>query len=249
MNGLKFGVLGLGDSGYAQFNYAAKRLNRRLANLGGREILPIGLADDQHDLGPDFVIDPWVTEFWKKALEIAPLPPGVEPVSSDALPPPRYLVLYDLELDKEENGVGHNGEGYGPQNPYYSSLISNDRVTHKDHFQDTRLIELSITEQDSSLAYSPGDVCLVQPRNSASNVDKFVKLFSHLDFEKKFKLAKNDDNIDLPPRSVLSNPGCTSLRECTSRLFDLQAIPGRYFFELLAKFTPNELVRRDCLCY
>ena len=34
LKGLSYGVLGLGDSGYAQFNYAAKRLNRRLAQLG-----------------------------------------------------------------------------------------------------------------------------------------------------------------------------------------------------------------------
>ena len=51
LNGFNFAVLGLGDSGYAQFNYAAKRLNRRLSQLGGNPMISIGLADDQHDLG------------------------------------------------------------------------------------------------------------------------------------------------------------------------------------------------------
>ena len=32
-------------------------------------------------------------------------------------------------------------------------------------------------------------------------------------------------------------------RECAERLFDLQAVPGRYFFELLAKFTADETER------
>ena len=42
LNGHNFAVLGLGDSGYAQFNYAAKRLNRRLSQLGGHSIVNIG---------------------------------------------------------------------------------------------------------------------------------------------------------------------------------------------------------------
>ena len=42
LQGLNYAVLGLGDSGYAQFNYAAKRLNRRLGQLGGSSILNVG---------------------------------------------------------------------------------------------------------------------------------------------------------------------------------------------------------------
>ena len=76
LKGLNYGVLGLGDSGYAQFNYAAKRLNRRLAQLGGTALFPAGLADDQHDLGQDFVIDPWLKTLWQKLLEMFPIPIG-----------------------------------------------------------------------------------------------------------------------------------------------------------------------------
>ena len=68
LSNLRFGVLALGDSGYAKFNYAGKRLHRRLLQLGGLPLQAAGLADDQHDLGPDAVIDPWLKEFWEKAL-------------------------------------------------------------------------------------------------------------------------------------------------------------------------------------
>jgi hypothetical protein len=37
-----------------------------------------GLGDDQHDLGPDFVIDSWLETFWARALELSPLPPGIQ---------------------------------------------------------------------------------------------------------------------------------------------------------------------------
>lgn len=39
---LHFGVLGLGDSGYAKFNFVAKRLSKRLQQLGAVPILATG---------------------------------------------------------------------------------------------------------------------------------------------------------------------------------------------------------------
>lgn len=60
----RFAVLGLGDSSYSKFNYAAKKLYRRLLNLGALSLMPLGLADDQHDLGADAVVDPWITGLW-----------------------------------------------------------------------------------------------------------------------------------------------------------------------------------------
>ncbi|XP_056874535.1 NADPH-dependent diflavin oxidoreductase 1 isoform X5 [Takifugu flavidus] len=44
-------VLGLGDSSYAKFNFVAKKLYKRLVQLGASMLLPVGLADDQHHLG------------------------------------------------------------------------------------------------------------------------------------------------------------------------------------------------------
>ena len=89
-------------------------------------------------------------------------------------------------------------------------LISNQRMTSEDHFQDTRLIEFDIGQK---LSYSPGDICLVQPRNSKGNVEKFLSLFSHFDPDKPFKLIRNDENVQLPPDYVLKNVGnSTNLR-------------------------------------
>ena len=236
LKGLSYGVLGLGDSGYAQFNYAAKRLNRRLAQLGGTTLLPAGLADDQHDLGQDFVIDPWLSSVWQKLLEMFPLPIGLEPISSDVLPPSKYKVIKNSAY---ENGVLNDEKsGYGPNNPYHSKLLSNQRQTSQGHFQDTRLIELEI---DKALEYRPGDVCLVQPQNSEANVEKFLTLMSHLSPDEPFEIVANDENIELPPKSVLESRKTATLRQCAAQVLDFQAVPGRYFFELLSKFTTDEL--------
>lgn len=57
-------VLGLGDSSYQKFNFAAKKLYRRLAQLGAKHLLPLGLADDQNDLGYDAGVESWTRHFW-----------------------------------------------------------------------------------------------------------------------------------------------------------------------------------------
>ena len=36
---------------YFRYNFVGKRLHRRLAQLGAKPLLPLALADDQHDLG------------------------------------------------------------------------------------------------------------------------------------------------------------------------------------------------------
>ena len=36
---------------FFRFNFVAKRLSRRLLQLGGNPLQDLGLADDQHDLG------------------------------------------------------------------------------------------------------------------------------------------------------------------------------------------------------
>lgn len=74
---LSFAVLGLGDSSYGKFNYVAKRLNKRLQQLGGTAIIPVGLGDDQHDMGVSAVSIPWIADLWTNILRLCPLPPGV----------------------------------------------------------------------------------------------------------------------------------------------------------------------------
>lgn len=86
----RYAVLGLGDSSYAKFNYAAKKLHRRLLQLGGQPLLNIGLADDQHDLGADAVTDPWINDLWGMLSDVCPLPDGLIPLDKHSLCSPRY---------------------------------------------------------------------------------------------------------------------------------------------------------------
>ncbi|KAJ3390234.1 NADPH-dependent diflavin oxidoreductase 1 [Entophlyctis sp. JEL0112] len=58
--GMRFAVFGLGDSAYSStFNFAGKKLYRRLLQLGAGPVVERGDGDDQHYLGLDGAFDPW----------------------------------------------------------------------------------------------------------------------------------------------------------------------------------------------
>ncbi|XP_022085194.1 NADPH-dependent diflavin oxidoreductase 1-like [Acanthaster planci] len=243
LSGLHFAVIGLGDSSYQKFNFIAKKLYRRILQLGGKSLVPVGLADDQHDLGPDAVVDPWLASLWDRVLYLYPLPPGVDIISAAVCPPSRYDVEF---LDANSSSpmtssvASINGLVDGPvpskSCPFHARLLSNERLTSPDHFQDVRLVRLDI--QGSNISYVPGDVVMIQPQNSAENVSEFLSHFG-LNPDQKILLKPTDPDIPLPPPWLLPQPG--TIRQLVTHCLDISCIPRRYFFELLAHFADDEL--------
>lgn len=66
---VRIAVLGLGDSSYPKFNYAGKKLYRRLLQLGAKPIIELGLADDQHLFGPETVFNEWSMRLWDEIYQ------------------------------------------------------------------------------------------------------------------------------------------------------------------------------------
>ena len=62
-----------------------KKLHRRLLQLGGTALLPLSLGDDQHDMGCDAVVDPWLRDLMKELLLLLPLPPHLLPIPQSTL--------------------------------------------------------------------------------------------------------------------------------------------------------------------
>ncbi|XP_068609056.1 NADPH-dependent diflavin oxidoreductase 1 [Brachionichthys hirsutus] len=235
-------ILGLGDSSYPKFNFVAKKLHKRLLHLGASMLLPVGLADDQHDLGSDAVIDPWLAAFWEKVLTLYPSLVDVIPLSEDELLPPTYTFHFlDSVKEKSQDRVIFHTEQNVPSksSPFPSRLLSNRRVTDKSHFQDVRLIEFDIT--GSKMEFSAGDVVMLYPLNAVEDVKQFCQLLK-LDPEATFTL-KTTGNAAVPSR--LPQP-CSVFHLAESYL-DVTAVPRRSFFELLSSFATNDLEKEKLL--
>lgn len=230
---LVFGVLGLGDSSYAKFNFAAKKLHRRLLQLGGRPLVSVGLADDQHDLGADAAVEPWLADFWRLALQLWPLPAGLEPLPANHLFPPAFSlrpVDAGPSVQEEERSAAEAGVWLCP-------VLENRRVTAADHFQDVRLVTLELPP--AAPTYRPGDVAMVQPQNLAEDVDKFFQLVTSVERHGRWTLRSSGDRR--APAAWLLAPASFSVDECARRYWDLRAVPRRSFFRWLAALSRDDV--------
>ncbi|KAG8549501.1 hypothetical protein GDO81_020980 [Engystomops pustulosus] len=239
---MDFAVLGLGDSSYPKFNFIAKKLHKRLQQLGANPLQAPALGDDQHDLGPDAVVDPWLSDLWDKVLSLYPLPAGLSIISDLIMLPPKFSLRF---LDKQEticNAAEREDSGgiATELQPHHATLVTNQRVTAQDHFQDVRIIEFDIT--GSGIQYSPGDVVMIQPQNSHKDVQMFCSLL-RLHPDSLFVLEPHDPDTPVPPQL----PQPCSVQHLVERYLDIRSVPRRSFFQLLSYFSPDEQEREKLL--
>ncbi|MGH8033418.1 MAG: assimilatory sulfite reductase (NADPH) flavoprotein subunit [Luteimonas sp.] len=141
---LHYAVLGLGDSSYPQFCAVGQQLDARLAELGGKRLLPRGDAD----LDIDTVAAPWR----QQAVNVA----------KDALKP--LATVTALRPNTQANAAAYTRE-----RPFAAEMLVNQRITTTGSDNDVRHIELSL--DGSGLRYAPGDALGVWPRNPDALVD------------------------------------------------------------------------------
>uniref|UniRef100_A0A8C4Q4K1 NADPH-dependent diflavin oxidoreductase 1 n=1 Tax=Eptatretus burgeri TaxID=7764 RepID=A0A8C4Q4K1_EPTBU len=230
---ITYAVLGLGDSSYEKFNFVAKKLSKRLSQLGACSLLLLGLADEQHEFGSDAIIDPWLLQFWGRIMENLPLDEQNRLNKNDTLLPASYRLHYmDSGITVKESGNPEYETSSKTQSQlptFLASMISNERVTVEDHFQDVRLIKFDI--YNSGLQFRAGDVVLIQPSNLPSMVEEFCSLLK-LHPNKLFILEQNYEELPLP---ALPRP--CSLHYLLEHVLDISRVPRRSFFQLLSRIS------------
>ncbi|MFC4526541.1 assimilatory sulfite reductase (NADPH) flavoprotein subunit [Dyella halodurans] len=160
--GLRYAVLGLGDSSYPQFCAIGRQLDERLAELGAARFAPFGEAD----VDIEAVAGPWA----EQALEQAKKLVGAQP------PAARVATLQPVP-----SRATHSRE-----RPFAASVLDNQTIVARDAARDVRHVELSL--EGSGLSYQPGDAVGVWPQNPPGLVQQWLSLLQ-LDGE---QLANHD---------------------------------------------------------
>ena len=250
-----YGVFGLGDSSYVKYNAVAKRLDKRLADLGGQRLLPVGLGDDQHPLGLYGDFDPWMSKLWTTLAVTLPSLAGVATVPAAARKRPPSLYTTEVvtggaaeeALQAAERDAAALRErlapAHGVNRPYMAPVVANRRLTSEEHFQDVRHLELDVSR---GLEYTAGDTALVLPRANPDRVRDFLELFA-LDADTVVRITANaaaDDpasGVIRPTGSrTVAMPTAARLGDLFATVLDVQSVPRRHFFELLAHMTDDE---------
>lgn len=241
---LSFAVIGLGDSSYLKYNFVAKKLHKRLLNLGATSLLELALGDDQHELGPYAKIDPWLKQFYEIILPIdnSELDDNLDLIDSS--------FQFDFsDLDNEGNLkptlTDNLISNIGILNPYEAIVVENRRLTAEKHFQDVRLISLQFDMKH--FRYNLGDVCCIYPENSDEDVETFLSLFDDTRLKNPYQQFRmNLSSISWISQTSFYHHLCRYRQPCTVRelvknYLDLNMIPNRSFFFLFYHFSRNDL--------
>jgi len=141
---LKFAVIGLGDSSYPQFCAIGRRLDERLAELGGERWLDRADAD----LDIDTIATPWLDGVQRRSTDALSPRPSPQPPSATVTP------LRPAAPTPERGSREH---------PFAAELLTNQRIVGRDSQKDIRHLEIGL--DGSGLDYEPGDALGVWPQN------------------------------------------------------------------------------------
>ncbi|KAJ5752079.1 hypothetical protein N7520_008996 [Penicillium odoratum] len=255
LNGVNFASFGLGDSSYPKFNWAVRKLYKRLLQLGANDVYPTGEADQQHPEGLEGTFLPWVADFRKNLLDRHPLPPGQHPIPDDVQLPPKWILqlkgdtsVVETNLPTEDQIV-QTDEYPGLKNLDYdirplpdtltASLDENRRVTPQNHWQDVRRISLTVPE---SVSYAPGDMIAITPKSSPTDVQTLLDITGWNDIaDKPIALVPTQSTPSPSPIPGLDSYPNLTLRALLIDYLDLKAIPRRSFFSTITHYTNDEM--------
>ncbi|KAK6335803.1 NAPDH-dependent diflavin reductase [Orbilia blumenaviensis] len=230
---MRFSTFGLGDSTYPKFNWAVKKLHKRLLQLGAVEFYIRGEGDDQHEEGVDGTLIPWVEGLSSKLLDLFPLPDGISPIPSYQLLPPKYTLSIDSSKPTygDQSYASNISLPRGPSS-FKLTVSRNTRLTPETHFQDTRLLSFT---SDIPLTHSPGDAISILATNPPEVVEEAIEILNlPISPDQPLTLTSSQNLSQVPIIAPLT------LRTLLTHHLDITAIPRRSFFTFCASFTNDE---------
>lgn len=151
LDGLRYSVLALGDTSYEFFCQTGKDFDKRLEELGGKQLVP------RVDCDVDF--DEPAAEWINQVL--GSLKESTGSVVTNGV---------------SSVGILENAESeYSRTNPFQAEVLENLNLNGRGSDRETRHIEISL--EGSNLQYEPGDSLGIYPENNARLVDELIAAF------------------------------------------------------------------------
>ncbi|KAF9604811.1 hypothetical protein IFM89_010352 [Coptis chinensis] len=199
LKGVRYAVFGLGDSGYQKINFAAKKVDKRLSDLGGTPIIERSLGDDQHPLGYEGALDPWLSSLWRILNQMSPrvFVRGIADVDSatEILVHPKFQVIYH----EADNLLPNSSSASGSHLIQSYLMIKNHLLTRVGCGKDVCHVEFEALSP--GMRYQVGDALEVLPSQDPSAVEAFIQRCN----------LNPDSHITVLPKCVeIESPGFPS---------------------------------------
>lgn len=219
------------------------------------------LPEGEHEIPEDVFLEPK----WK--LELAP-----HALPNESIPTTRPQMISNGESVKLDptsppNRLSYQPDGSSPEVAIPSSdllpvrrahradVLRNDRVTHAEHFQDVRLVNLRIDEHYS---YGPGAVAVIYPKNYPQDVQDLIDLMQWqdiadqpLELSPSTRTETNNLISPSPLRHLDTTQVILTIRWLLENVLDIMSIPRRSYFSSLAHLagtaTEDECYQKERL--
>jgi sulfite reductase (NADPH) flavoprotein alpha-component len=214
LDGVEFGVLALGDTAYAEFCGIGKKIDERLAALGGKRVV------DRIDCDLDFAApaSKWIGD----ALKVLNPPDAVRGQGNGQV----------IEVDFGKPQAAPNTEIVEAEVSEHVNL--NSSRSNKE------TIHLALTFDGAMPAYEPGDSLDLYAENDPAYVDELLKLAGLAgDNALRAELIKSRDVTTLSIKTVETYAEKTGHHYVKALIADGQAkewIAGRQLIDLIAMF-------------
>ena len=149
--GVKYAVLGLGDTSYEFFCQTAKDFDERLAKLGASAITPRVDCDVDYEAP---------SEAWGDAV--------IEAIKAD------FTASAPAAVATAVAPAATGAQVYTKKSPFVANLMESVKITGRDSVKDIRHIEISLEE--SGIVYQPGDALGVWFLNDEALVEEMIAL-------------------------------------------------------------------------
>ncbi|KAL0491122.1 NADPH-Cytochrome P450 reductase, partial [Acrasis kona] len=252
-DGVRYGVLGLGDTNYDKFCNASKLIDRRLSELGGQRFCTHGAADDA--TGLEEVVEPWIDQLKSHLDELYPT--TAAPVTrkhsshqddvANFAPAGCYVKV---TLTDGESHEGHklpktNNQGpFDIKNPFNAKVITARYLTQSGSEKQVLHMELDIS--GSGIDYSPGDAIGIIPQNDEDSVKTLLQTLKV--YEQKDQLIKceciDDQKEELFPRHLQQDEPIT-LFDLFLNVLDIEGTLSPNTLRMLAECCTEKNDRHD----
>jgi sulfite reductase (NADPH) flavoprotein alpha-component len=210
LDGVEFGVLALGDTAYAEFCAIGKKIDERLAALGGRRVT------DRVDCDLDFA-EPAARWIGDTVKALAPPNAGGRVIEVDFGAKPTVAPSTDI---------------------FEAEII--EHVDLNSSRSDKETIHLALAFEGGAPAYEPGDSLDLYPENDPAYVDELLKVAGLAgDGQLRAEFIKSRDVTTLSLKTIDTYATSTGHQYVKALLADGHArewIAGRQLIDLIANF-------------
>jgi NADPH-ferrihemoprotein reductase len=230
LDGVSFGVFGLGNRQYEHFCAVGKHVHKALQKLGAEAVVRLGMGDDDVDIDEDF--DAWSSDVFA-ALAGSPLLKAGGEATRTAASIAAYLVQEIVDAPSYAVDVIQDGAGTSHLNPHLATITAVRELHSCD--SDRSCVHVEVDISGCTATYEAGDHVAVLAENSPDVVaTTAAALGASLDACFELSLPPgNHDGLSEPPT------GPMTLRRALARYADLSSPPSKAALAALAAFAKD----------